>query len=125
MLAASHGWNEMVKQLIEEGADINQDENGSTALMNACEHGHLKFVNILLAHPAIDVNITDCKNNTALNNAMEAGHKNIGVVLYKHLNILKVLFISSHKNRDVSDAPLKVILNADAAKTFRTVDRKI
>lgn len=60
MLAASHGRAEMVKLLVEQGADINlQDEDGSTALMCACEHGHLEIVNFLLMHPDIDANITD------------------------------------------------------------------
>ncbi|CAG5115963.1 unnamed protein product [Candidula unifasciata] len=91
MLAASHGRTEMVKLLIEEGADVNlQDEDGSTALMCACEHGHLEIVNVLLTHPGIDVNLTDSEKSTALTIAMETGHKNIGVVLYKHLNFPKV-----------------------------------
>ncbi|KAH9492539.1 hypothetical protein Btru_046401 [Bulinus truncatus] len=90
MLAASHGKTEMVKLLVEEGAEINlQDVDGSTALMCACEHGHLDIVNFLLSQPNIDAKITDNENSTALSIAMEAGHKDVGVVLYKHLNFSK------------------------------------
>lgn len=40
MLAVSHGNIEMVQMILEAGAEINiQDEDGSTALMCAAEHG--------------------------------------------------------------------------------------
>jgi ankyrin repeat protein len=45
---------------LEAGADINiQDEDGSTALMCAAEHGHTKIVKYLLAHPDCDPHLTD------------------------------------------------------------------
>ena len=60
MLAVSHGRNEMVKMLIECGANVNiQDDDGSTALMCACEHGHIEIVKLLLSHPECDPTITD------------------------------------------------------------------
>ena len=60
MLAASHGRFETVRLLVEEGAELNlQDVDGSTALMCACEHGHLDIVNLLLAQPGIDANLED------------------------------------------------------------------
>ncbi|KAJ8930043.1 hypothetical protein NQ314_017208 [Rhamnusium bicolor] len=68
MLAVSHGRLDMVKMLLEAGADINiQDEDGSTALMCAAEHGHIEI-----------------DGSTALKIAMEAGHRHIGVLLYAH-----------------------------------------
>ncbi|GFR98214.1 KN motif and ankyrin repeat domain-containing protein 1 [Elysia marginata] len=90
MLAASHGRPHTVKMLVDAGADLNaQDVDGSTALMCACEHGHLDIVNFLLAQPSIDASIVDNENSSALTVAMEAGHKDVGVVLYKHLNFSK------------------------------------
>lgn len=55
MLAVSHGNLDMVQMLIEAGADINiQDEDGSTSLMCAAEHGHIDIVKYLLAQPDCD-----------------------------------------------------------------------
>ena len=60
MLAVSHGRLEMVQLLLESGADINlQDEDGSTAVMCATEHGHIDIVKSLLAHPDIDISLKD------------------------------------------------------------------
>ena len=50
----------MVRMLMEAGADVNcQDEDGSTALMCASEHGHADIVKLLLAHPDTDPTLTD------------------------------------------------------------------
>ena len=60
MLAVSHGKLDMVRMLLETGADINcQDEDGSTALMCASEHGHLEIVKQLLASPDCDPTLSD------------------------------------------------------------------
>ncbi|XP_025109969.1 uncharacterized protein LOC112573633 isoform X4 [Pomacea canaliculata] len=90
MLAVSHGRADMVRLLLQEGADCNiQDFDGSTALMCACEHGQTTIVQMLLAQADCDANLTDNENSSALSVAMEAGHKDIGVILYKHLNFSK------------------------------------
>ena len=60
MLAVSHGRHEMVQLLLEACSDINiQDEDGSTALMCATEHGHVEIVKTLLTHPDIDISLKD------------------------------------------------------------------
>ncbi|NXR10651.1 KANK3 protein, partial [Semnornis frantzii] len=87
MLAVSHGRQEMVAALLACGADVNlQDEEGSTALMCACEHGRAHTVQLLLAQPACDVSITDTDGNNAVAIALDAGHNDIAVLLYAHLN---------------------------------------
>ena len=50
-----------VKEILRSirNLDVNQRndiDGGSTALHNACNHGHDSIVAILLAHPDIDVN---------------------------------------------------------------------
>ncbi|NXX80150.1 KANK3 protein, partial [Urocolius indicus] len=87
MLAVSHGRQEMVAALLACGADVNlQDEEGSTALMCACEHGRVETVRLLLAQPTCDIAIVDSDGNNAVAIALEAGHSNIAVLLYAHLN---------------------------------------
>ncbi|XP_030396057.1 KN motif and ankyrin repeat domain-containing protein 3 isoform X2 [Gopherus evgoodei] len=87
MLAVSHGRQEMVEAVLACGADINlQDEEGSTALMCACEHGRVETVRLLLAQPACDISIVDNDGNNAVAIALEAGHSNIAVLMYAHLN---------------------------------------
>lgn len=60
MLAVSHGRLEMVRALLECGADVNvQDDEGSTALMCASEHGRAEIVKLLLEQPGCDISIVD------------------------------------------------------------------
>ncbi|XP_062452429.1 KN motif and ankyrin repeat domain-containing protein 3 isoform X2 [Rhea pennata] len=90
MLAVSHGRQEMVEALLACGADVNlQDEEGSTALMCACEHGRVETVKLLLAQPTCNISIVDSDGNNAVAIALEAGHSNIAVLLYAHLNSTK------------------------------------
>lgn len=60
MLAVSHGRIDMVKGLLDCGADVNiQDDEGSTALMCASEHGHVEIVKLLLAQPGCNGHLED------------------------------------------------------------------
>ena len=99
------------------GCDVNaQDEEGSTALMCAAEHGHteivkeciqkiykyhfrkslswvLKFFDeilmrnkLILENSEADCNLEDSDGSTALSIAMECGHRDIGVLLYAKMN---------------------------------------
>lgn len=50
----------MVQALLAQGAEVNiQDDEGSTSLMCASEHGHAEIVKLLLAHPDCDATLTD------------------------------------------------------------------
>nr|XP_037287714.1 uncharacterized protein LOC119180690 [Rhipicephalus microplus] len=87
MLAASHGRLEMIKLLLDAGAEPNvQDNDGSTALMCAAEHGYIEIVRVLLAHPDTEVCLTDNDGSTALTIAMEAGHKDTALLIYANSN---------------------------------------
>lgn len=50
----------MVRALLECGANVNiQDDEGSTALMCASEHGRAEIVSLLLEQPGCDIAIVD------------------------------------------------------------------
>ena len=83
MRASQHGQT----ALMLAGADVNnRDEDGSTALMCAAEHGHMEIVKLLMRHPDINIAAADNDGLTALSVAMEAGHRDIGVVLYANMS---------------------------------------
>uniref|UniRef100_A0A8C6WQN4 KN motif and ankyrin repeat domains 3 n=1 Tax=Neogobius melanostomus TaxID=47308 RepID=A0A8C6WQN4_9GOBI len=90
MLAVSHGRQEMVRALLECGADVNiQDDEGSTALMCASEHGRTEIVKLLLEQPGCDISIVDNDGSNALSIALEAAHNDTAVLLYAHMNYAK------------------------------------
>ncbi|XP_067627260.1 KN motif and ankyrin repeat domain-containing protein 2 isoform X2 [Eurosta solidaginis] len=90
MLAVSHCNNEMVELLLAAGADINiQDEDGSTALMCAAEHGRTDIVKHLLSQPDCDSLIVDVDGATAFKIAWQAGHRDLGLLLYVHEQMLR------------------------------------
>lgn len=77
MLAVSHGRIDMVKGLLACGADVNiQDDEGSTALMCASEHGHVEIVKLLLAQPGCNGHLEDnvsCPAGAAVGQDWESG----------------------------------------------------
>merc|ERR1712156_1340432 len=74
--------------LVESGADLNiRDEDGSSALMCAAEHGQVEIVKYLLAQPDTDIFAKDNDGLTALAVAMEAGHRDLGVILYANMSM--------------------------------------
>lgn len=88
MLAGSHGRLEIVQLLVEAGADLNiRDEDGSSVLMCAAEHGQVEIVKYLLTLPDTDIFAKDNDGLTALAVAMEAGHRDLGVVLYANMSM--------------------------------------
>uniref|UniRef100_A0A8C5XBP1 KN motif and ankyrin repeat domain-containing protein 2 n=1 Tax=Microcebus murinus TaxID=30608 RepID=A0A8C5XBP1_MICMU len=69
-------------------ADVNlQDDDGSTALMCACEHGHREIAGLLLAVPSCDISLADRDGSTALVVALDAGQSEIASMLYSRMNI--------------------------------------
>ena len=69
VLASINGHFEIVKYLVEHGADVNvQDKWDWTALINASHNGHLEIVKYLVANGA-DVSIKNNNDETALDKA--------------------------------------------------------
>ncbi|KAK6314332.1 hypothetical protein J4Q44_G00157910 [Coregonus suidteri] len=100
MLAVSHGRQEMVRALLDCGADVNvQDDEGSTALMCASEHGRAEIVSLLLDQPGCDISIVDNDGSNALSIALEASHNDTAVLLYAHMNYAKAQAAGTNKSR--------------------------
>lgn len=87
MLAVSRGRMDMVEICLDSGSDINaQDEDGSTALMCACEHGQLNIAKRLLQEPGCDASIVDNEGSTALSIAMQRNFKDLALLIYGNVN---------------------------------------
>lgn len=75
MLAATLGDDELMRTLLENGADPNKrDCGGATALIVAARHGRLQAVRTLLHAPATKVNLEDIRGHNALSAAAAQGH---------------------------------------------------
>ncbi|OLP87712.1 Ankyrin repeat domain-containing protein 50 [Symbiodinium microadriaticum] len=71
MAASRHGHVEVVRLLLEAGAETNN--NGTTALMLASLDGHLEVASLLL-DAAADINLADSVGATALTAVSRRGH---------------------------------------------------
>ncbi|XP_072294355.1 KN motif and ankyrin repeat domain-containing protein 3 isoform X1 [Eucyclogobius newberryi] len=90
MLAVSHGRLEMVRALLECGADVNiQDDEGSTALMCACEHGRSEIVKLLLDTPGCDVALVDHVRGSHKRTCSKRLETSIYLVLGRFMTTLK------------------------------------
>ena len=78
MIVAFDGHLDVVKCLVEHGADVNAQ--GSYALREAVKSGNLDIVQYLVKHGA-DVNATDINGKTALTYATEENHLEIAEYL--------------------------------------------
>ena len=75
--AASNGWEDAVRNLINKGVSVNsEDSQGRVALMLAAENGHLKIVSELLNAGAI-IDLKDTHGWTALMTAGCRGHLHV------------------------------------------------
>jgi len=88
-LAAIHGHVEIVRMLLEAGANPNQqDRSGLTALHVVCHEGgsdqSLEIVRLLLAEAKARVDVQDSEGNTALHFAAEFGHHKHIALLIQH-----------------------------------------
>ena len=84
-VASAAGHAEVVKALIEHGANVNAAEESEfyTALMAASVNGHVEIVRLLLNHGA-EVDAEDDYNATALTRAAEHGYADVVRLLLEH-----------------------------------------
>lgn len=74
LASIEYGNLEMIKYLLEKGADINvKNEDGSTALMTASMYGNLEIIKYLIENGA-DINAKDNDGSTALIYASKWGN---------------------------------------------------
>lgn len=78
MGAASRGRTDLVKMLLDRGADVNMFTiDQDTALMWACQEGHIEVVKMLLDAGA-DIHVRECIfGDTAITKASSEGHTEI------------------------------------------------
>ena len=90
ILASDRGYTEIVKLLLEAGANVNlQDSHGNTALMWASSKGHIEVVRLLLESGA-KVDLQNKDGATALMWASGDGKKEIAKILLENgANILQ------------------------------------
>ena len=88
-MAADYGKDEVVKTLINRGANINiTDNDGLTPLMSATLLGHLTTVQALLSAPGIDINAKSLIGKTALQTAADYGkYEFVKALINKGANI--------------------------------------
>jgi ankyrin repeat protein len=98
LLAASQSSGDLVQRLLMYDA-INPNQKAADSdrspLYNAARKGNLRVVEMLLAHPRLDVNIKDCMGNTPLHSAARAGH----IDVIRLLLLRKDIDVQSKNNR--------------------------
>uniref|UniRef100_A0A8C8SS43 KN motif and ankyrin repeat domain-containing protein 4 n=1 Tax=Pelusios castaneus TaxID=367368 RepID=A0A8C8SS43_9SAUR len=86
ILGVSHDRGDMVNALLSCKADVNlQDDNGTSALMVACQHGNAEIAKLLLAHPGCNTSLTDKSGNSALSVALKSAHVEIAELFQAHI----------------------------------------
>jgi len=99
MLAVSHGRLDLAELLLSAGADVNvQDEDGSTALMCASEHGHVELVKLLLSQPNCDASLTDSVRTDDVSAAVRPIYAEFNVITQ---NVSEVIGCYTHTHTPI------------------------
>ena len=99
---------EIIRVLLDKGANVNQPARYKTALMHAAEQGHADFVQLLLARGAQVNAVTD--EGTALMEAVKGGHT----------EIVKLLLTSGADVKAVNRNNEPAIILAARQRSYRT-----
>ena len=122
--AACLGRKEVVKLLIERGANVNDQNDYRTVLMLAAEEGHTEIVQMLIEAGA-DVN-TERNGNTALMLALKKRHQKTALLLIERgadidirgsdyeNGLTPLMYAAEYNCKEVATALLKKSINKDA-----------
>ena len=82
-LACSRGCPDIVRLLLDHGADVNDGNNEfeETPLHTACLHGHADIVKILLSRVNCEINAMNDRRRTPLHDACRRRHTNVARLL--------------------------------------------
>lgn len=112
--AAAGGYTEIVKILLENGADVYAKTGaGNTALMKASEGGYIEAVSMLVEMGA-DVNAKDNWGMTALMKARQRGHEAVVRLIINHMNRMTLLVVEKGRTKD--ENPLATHSHNEIAK---------
>lgn len=117
--AAEAGHDEIVKILLNAGADIcNTSCMGNTALHEAALQGHAGIAQTLL-NAGVDARVVNYMGKTARDYAKERGHKNIDVLIKDHLQQITGSAGSGVTQEDYNDQLIDAAIhgNAEVIKT--------
>lgn len=116
MIASSDNNLEIVKFLIESGADINakHKESGKTALMYASSLGYFEVCEFLLSQKAILIDAKDKEGKTALMHAVFNARKEVvQLLIEKKANI--------HSRTNTEESALSLALRGGRAEIIKTL----
>lgn len=147
IIAASRGYDQIVRLLLGYGIDINQQGfNGNTALFAAIVNQQGKIIRIILNHKDCNINVTNNAGDTAFIIAVRNGnadavemllpHKDLRIneqnhnrefalieaVQNRYLNILKMLLSHESCNVNLKDARGDTALIAAIKNEIESID---
>lgn len=85
IITAIHGHIEIVKYLIDKGADINAKNNDDESLLHiVANNGHLNIIKYLIENNKVDINGVNYKNQTPIMAAAINGKVKVVKLLLKY-----------------------------------------